>query len=325
MKIWLFVLLALLPEWGIAQTRLLQDDVGRQVRVPVKPKRVVVTHDPLLGVPIMDFGGVVIGSYGRNSRGKMYSAVDFMETVLGEDHGITPPVGVGPAGQIDLERIQALQPDLIIGTEYNLADADRLQAVAPTYLQNIGTSRNYGFASQASLAKLFGLEAQFNHRLKSYKALLAQAKAMQFSGNTYQVILVSDELGLVGDMSGLIQAMEDMGFIKSNLVISGRAKGVGSNFAVPLNPELFLRLNPDYLIVMSSYSTADRSARATVEKLNRIAPGWQRFLTPYRENRLIFMDSAKVSTPSIASAEHALRALINWKARVSTHSINAQP
>ena len=38
-------------------------------------------------------------------------------------------------------------------------------------------------------------------------------------------------------------------------------------------------------------------------------PGWRSFLKPVRERRVLYLDSAKVATPTIASALHTLDAI----------------
>lgn len=78
---------------SLAAERTVTDAAGRTVSVPEQPQRIVVMHEPLLGVPLIDLGANVVGAYGRNSDGKFATAVDFIDTVLGE--GRTKPKGFG--------------------------------------------------------------------------------------------------------------------------------------------------------------------------------------------------------------------------------------
>ncbi|GGB27800.1 ABC transporter substrate-binding protein [Allosediminivita pacifica] len=262
-------------------------------------------------------GGNLVGSYGRTNDGGSLSAVDFIDTVLGEEAVPDRPVGVGPSGQMDFEKLRALDPDLIIGSEYNAGMVDRLAEIAPTYLQNTGSGRVGGFGTQAQLATLLGLEDAFEARLAEYRdRLTATRDALPGSpeGQTYLAVIAHDELRLVGEMSGVIQALEDLGYTRAEVGGIGEDSGLGSNFAAPLSAELFMRLNPDVLILMNSYTGWDRDEAGTRAKLDRIVPGWDRFLKPETEGRTIYIDSAKVSTPSIASAEHALDAIRDWAA-----------
>ena len=105
-------LMALLVSAGaaLADDRTVTDDAGRQVVVPERPQRIVVMHEPLLGVPLIELGMPVIGSYGRNDDGSFVTATDFIDVVLGEGH--VKPKGIGPVGQIDdADRPQPLDAD----------------------------------------------------------------------------------------------------------------------------------------------------------------------------------------------------------------------
>ena len=93
------------PIWSAS--RELNDDAGRQVAIPAEPKRIVVMHEPLLGIPLMDLGVNFVGAYGRRQDGRFVTAVDFIDSVFGP--GRVKPQGFGALGQIDLERLRALK------------------------------------------------------------------------------------------------------------------------------------------------------------------------------------------------------------------------
>lgn len=307
--------MALAAGEGGGGSRTLNDDAGRSVTLPEAPQRVVVTHDALVGVPVMDIGAPVVGSFGRTDTGGSVSVVDFIDAVLGEEAMPQRPVGFGPGGQMDFEKLRALAPDVIIASEYDQAHLDRLAAIAPTYVQNIGTGRNHGFGSQQKLAQVLGLEAQLAARMEDYRARLHSTRAALPTppeGQSYLAVIAHDDLRLVGEMSGVVQALEDLGYRRAEVSGLGASQGMGSNFAVPISPEVFMRLNPDVLILMNSYTGAERDAASIRAKLDRIAPGWNRFLRPESEGRTVYIDSAKVATPSVASAEHALDAIADW-------------
>ena len=64
---------------------------------------------------------------------------------------------------------------------------------------------------------------------------------------------------------------------------------------------------------MNSYVNGDRGPNAIRKRLDKIAPGWHVILKPAKENRILYLDSTKVATPSIASAEHTLTAYQSWR------------
>ncbi|SMX51064.1 ABC transporter substrate-binding protein [Actibacterium lipolyticum] len=314
----LCALLMALPAAADPQQHDVTDATGRTVTIPDTSTRIVVLHEPMLGLPLFDLGIEVLGSYGRSDDGQVMTAVNFPQTVLGERAPAHPPAGIGPFGNIDLEKLRALKPDLILGTEYDADKAARLSSVAPVYLQNTGTGRVRGIETQAALAALLGHQDAFETRRSQYDARLERTReALPFDpkGKSYLAVIIHDQINLVGEMSGMVQAIEDLGLHRDTLTGAGAINGLGSNFAAPISAESFMRLNPDVLIVMNSYMNEARDAPAIRDRLDKIAPGWARFLKPAREGRVLFLDSARVTTPTLASAEHTLDAVADWVAQ----------
>jgi iron complex transport system substrate-binding protein len=295
---------------AFAGERTVTDDVGRTVTIPDEPKRIVVMHEPLLGVPLMDLGVSVVGGYGRTDDGKFVS-VDFIDTVLGPGH--PKPRGIGPFGQVDLERLRALNPDLIIGMEIDVDKVAQLSTVAPVYLQKVSNGKTRGIRVEEELARLLGRQQAFAERMAIYRARLATVRKVlptDPTGKTYLAVFLTDQLNAVGDMSGAIQAIEDLGYTPLKLPQSS-ASGMGSTLLAPMNPEVFARANPDLLIVMNTYIGA-RDEAGTRAALDRIVPGWDRFTKPVREGNVVFLDSTQVTTPTVASALHTLDAIEVW-------------
>ena len=288
------------------------DDAGRTVTIPDQADRIVVMHEPLLGLPLMDLGLDLVGSYGRTDDGDFVIQVDFIDIVMGP--GKPKPLGFGAVGQIDLEKLNALSPDLIIGTERNVDKVDQLSTIAPVYLQNISTGKTYGFSVEEDLAHMLQREDAFAHRYAAYKARMAEVRP-KLPGDpatqNYLAVFLTDQLNAVGGMSGMVQVLEDLGYTRMTLENDGGA-GLGSTLMAPLSTEVFARLNPDLLIVMNTYTGNGRDEAGTRAALDRIVPGWDRFLKPAREGRVLFVDSAAVTTPTIASALHMLDALEAW-------------
>lgn len=311
---WIALPLLLIAHAALAAGRPVTDDTGRTVHIPDDPKRIVVLHEPLLGLPLLDLGVEIVGSYGRANDGKMLAAVDFIETVLGPS-ARKPPLGIGPVGNIDLERLRGLAPDLILGTERDASKVAQLAMVAPVYLQNVGEGLTRGFSIEESLAKLLERQPVFEQRHKAYREHLAALRAnlpIDPAGRSYLMVMIHDQIRLVGEVSGAIQALEDLGYRRARFDGAGRDNGLGSGFAIPLDAELFGQINPDLLVIMGSYANRDRSETAIRGQLERIVPGWERFLAPARERRILYVDSAQVATPTIASAEHMLAAYAAW-------------
>ncbi|MBP1849567.1 ABC transporter substrate-binding protein [Rhizobium halophytocola] len=308
------MLAAILAAGTVSATdRAVTDSTGRAVTIPDNPHRIVVMHEPLIGIPLMDLGTDVVGAYGRDDNGKFVTAVDFIDTVFGPGHD--KPKGFGAVGQIDLEKLRALDPDLIIGTDLDAAKADQLSTVAPVYLQKAGAGKAYGFSVEADLAELVGKSDVFARRRQTYETHLAAVRQQlpaDPKGKTYLAIFLTDQINAVGDMSGAVQAMEDLGYTRLRLDDGSGKGGLGSTLMVPLSAEVFGRLDPDLLLVMNTYTGPARDEAATRAKLDRIIPGWDHFVKPAKEDRMIFLDSVAVTTPSVASAIHTLDAVKAW-------------
>lgn len=305
-----------IPHAQAADMRTVTDDGGRTVQIPSDPKRIVVMHEPLLGIPLMDLGIAPIGAYGRNRDGGFVTAVDFIDTVFGPGHA--KPQGFGALGQIDLERLRALKPDLIVGSRLDIGKRDQLASVAPVYIQNGDQQHVCGFGVETGLARVMGRQKAYDERLKRYEERLATVKKQLpprpdgKQQRTYLAVLLTDQINVVGCLSGGIQALQDLGYTR--LQTDGRTESgkLGSTLMAPISAEAFGRLDPDLLIIMNNYTkTADTEAGARAA-LEKILPGWERFMKPAREGRVLFMDSSKVTTPSIQSALHALDAVQHW-------------
>lgn len=353
-----------------AAERSVIDNQGRQLTLPANPQRIVVMHEPLLGIPLMDLGIPFVGAYGRRQDGRFVTAVDFIDSVFGP--GRSKPAGFGAMGQIDLERLRALKPDLIIGTELDVRRLPQLSRVAPVYIQHVGQQHMHGFGVEAELAKALGHENAFANRHALYRQKLARvrrgldmadaaqpsvvptntpspdsparmpsSKEIHDAGSqntrtatsadtgptprqpTYLAILLTDQINVVGNMSGAIQALEDLGYQRLPLTDKADNSQLGSTLMVPLSAERFGRLEPDLLVVMNNYTATAKpglAAQAEVARatLDRILPGWQRFLKPARENRVLYLDSRQVTTPSVQSALHTLEAVESWQKQRAT-------
>lgn len=290
------------------------DDSGRSVTLPEQPERIVVLHEPLLGIPLMDLGVTPVASYGRAEDGSNLTALDFVDIILGPGTE-KPGTGIGPIGNIDLEKLGRLDPDLILATEFDIDKAERFSAVAPVYLKSVSTGVASGISVQEDLAELLGLQDRFKARKADYLERVAALRdrfADKIEGKSYVAIFLTDQVNLIGEMSGAVQALKDLGYKRAEVTDFGAAKGSGSTLFMPLSPEVFVRLNPDVMILMGTYAKENRSESAVRKRLSQIVPGWENFLRPAKENRLMFLDSAEVSTPTVASAEHTVDAVEAW-------------
>lgn len=113
-------------------------------------------YEALHTIPALELGLPVVGSFGRADDGGSLMRVDFLRDVLGRDGRAEGIVGTGPLGGLDLEKLRALQPDLILASELNVQMLGQLEKIAPTYVLHTRATQTSGFESQEKLARLTG-------------------------------------------------------------------------------------------------------------------------------------------------------------------------
>lgn len=293
------------------QMRPVVDALGREVAVPKAPRRVVALHEPLVAVPLLELGVPLVGVYGRDDDGKSLMDVDFIQAVLGNEY--TGVGGVGPLGAINVERVRQLQPDLIVGIEQQAALVERLEDIAPVYLQSSMAGATWGVEVERDLARLTGkdaaytsLDARYHQRVTALRDDLPGEPGKR----TYLAIIVFDQIRVVGELSGLVEAMDDLGYVRHPL--PDGVLGDASGFAAPLSSEVFMQQQPDLLLVMNSYLAPAHEPQQVQQRLDAIAPGWSRFMPPARDHRVVYLNATKVTTPTLASANYTLAAISDW-------------
>ena len=288
-----------------AETRSVTDDAGRTVEIPVAPQRVIALHDALLTMPAHELGVQVVGTHGRRAPGETAVTVFSMEEVMGttaEEAGMQP---IGTYSELDLEAIRALEPDLILGTEGETQQAEMLSSIAPVYLQRSYSGDVIGNSALRGIAETLGATGRYDALKAEWDARVAEVRAHlpeDPEGNTYIAIMLRDDISVMNGMGGHIQALHDLGFRQPDWVAALDETG----FMVPFSSEEVGRLDADLLVILPHYGSADRSEEATLARMSRIAPGWDRFLPAAREGRVLVLDSFPVMTPTYASAHAAL-------------------
>jgi len=111
---------------GAAETRTFEH-WGGVTEIPLRPKRVVTLHDANALLPLLELGWKPVGSTGSTRED---GSREFRYT---QGYDTSDVEFVGNYGEPDLEAIAALEPDLIVGNEDELA-YEQLSGIAPTVL-----------------------------------------------------------------------------------------------------------------------------------------------------------------------------------------------
>lgn len=252
---------------GPAAARQVTDHAGHSVAVPEAPQRIVSLHDWTTTVMLHELGAPLAGSsyrFGLDGRYFMRGAEDLFG--IGPDE--VPLASVH--GQVDPERIAALQPDLIIGNVGDIAALrDQLSGIAPVLLFDAETARD-PLARYRELAAWVGRE-------EAFEALLARlGPANSATGCSWAVLNASTgdgTLTLARDFGAVSLALEHLGLQRDAAM---QFIPEGADRAV-LSAEIAGAILPDVLLttyLQSNGETADSSRAA----LATVAPGYDHLL-----------------------------------------------
>ena len=274
--------LSLLVTPALAQeTRTLTDDTGTEVTIPADPQRIVALHDTSLTVSLLELGVVPVGSHGRVladgtesiRSGKLITGYDF-------DNSNITFVGNLPA---DVEAVAALEPDLILTTDWQTADVDQLRTIAPTYVFNISTADD--FETYRKLAEVVGradaldkLEARYQAQIGMIRQLVdpARISVSVIQGNKGQ-LHVWNTYGSLG------KVLRDAGFVFPAVIdaIKGNNRQIFSGESYP-------DFDADFIFVTyrPGRGESPETARAA---LDEVLPSWCEALHACRTGQIVYI------------------------------------
>ncbi|QQA42922.1 ABC transporter substrate-binding protein [Pelagovum pacificum] len=298
-----FALLSAVPA-AAQDTRTVTDHSGHEVTLPADPQRIVSLHDWTATVMAWELGANLIGSTGRVTSdggyfvrsGRELYGLTFDDIALASVHG-----------QIDVEQIAALQPDLIIG---NLGDTlslrDQLSAIAPTIIYDPANGQdaltNYAeFAGWVNRAETFdALQAAYDARIEELRpAIMPQGEAP-----TYVIILPDADdvqIRLFRTYGAQSQVLEDLGF--EPLPVVDQVPEAAQETTI--SAELIRELDADW--VFTSH-IADRGEDDTtaLTALEQIAPGSTDMLGAVTAGRFHSSDRFYVYPMTFAAMDYVL-------------------
>ncbi|MEM7294411.1 MAG: ABC transporter substrate-binding protein [Pseudomonadota bacterium] len=302
----LSLVMALHVSAATSGAQVLVDDAGRDVEVPQPLTRVVGTHDVVIGLPLFELGLTPVGVWMRkdpSSGEDIIMGLEQLFNTTASEAGIT---NIGGYDGTDLEVIKQLNPELIVVTESSEEQIDVLETVAPVFVQRTYSGDVFGLSAVKVMAQRFGLQTRFDELQRVYRERVDAIKAqLPFdpAEKTLSVIFIWDQLHVANGLSGMMQALGDLGFKTPEWVISHGEQG----FMAPLSSEEIGLIQEDFVIFGNGYGQGDTSEEAAREKLDKIAPGWDRFIKP--ELGIAFFNAELTITPTFASAHAALDAI----------------
>ncbi|MBL1419043.1 MAG: ABC transporter substrate-binding protein [Alphaproteobacteria bacterium] len=276
-----------------ADTRIFTDDLGREVKIPSHANRIASLHDGMLTLPLIELGVIPAGSAGRISKtsppfirgSKGLTGYDF-------DNSDIQFLGKYP---VDLEKIVALKPDLIISTTTYEDILDKLTAIAPTIIiDNVKNSREQMFATLADITNtqktLDVLNIRYAQQIKDINAVIdtknISVNVMQASGGKLYVWHSYFSLGKV---------LRDAGFTFPKLVDE-----IAVGERRELSAEKLQDLDADYIFVTYRTDRAQAPQDAVAE-FEKVIPNFCDYLKACRENRMLMMPREAASSTSFTA------------------------
>ncbi|MBE3637194.1 ABC transporter substrate-binding protein [Mangrovicoccus algicola] len=281
-----------------AAAREVTDDAGHRVAVPGDPQRVVSLHDWSLTVMLHELGVPLAGSSYRvaaDGTRFMRGASDLFG--LGEDE--VPLASVH--GQIDAERIAALNPDLILG---NLGDVaaqrDQLAAIAPVLLFDPETDEA-PMDRYRRVAEWLGRGTLFEAKLGELEALALPSRGCSWA------------LANASARDGTLDLARHYGAVEVAAGLAGLAPSPALEMVpegrdrAALSPEVAGAIAPDVLFTTFLASRGE-TAESARQAFDTVAPGYLAFLEG-RGSRVIALPRETFYPASLTGAARLLDSL----------------
>jgi len=244
-------------------TSLVKHELGK-TRVPKNPRRVVALDFAIIPDGLVALGRDPVGATPLDEESSYPSWIE--DKMKGVES-----VGVG--GEANLEKVAALNPDLILGYTYHEAVYDKLSEIAPTVaLSDITGDWKVPFRK---IAESVGEKERAEQVIGDYEARLEEFK--QEMGDRLDEIMVSfvtlreDHIRLYGEGSFPAELLQDAGLrVAPQPDVKSELGNLTSNRIVDISRELIPQIKGN-TILFTSYGVTD----AQVANL-REDPLWRR-------------------------------------------------
>ncbi|WP_439290725.1 siderophore ABC transporter substrate-binding protein [Lonepinella koalarum] len=222
-----------------------ENAAGKQI-VPQNPQKVVVLDFAALDViRELDEKSTIVGTV----KGKIPAYLNEFHDAKYADMGTSPD----PA----FEKINELNPDLIIASPRQKRLIERLKGIAPVFMLENDFAHFYPSfqANILAIGKIFNKEEQAKQKLYALDKRMS-ALAEKTKGKTALVALVNESrISAFGDQSRYAMVYQNFGFTPIDRALSASIHGNSVGF------EYVVEKNPDYLLII------DRTAAVT-DKVN---------------------------------------------------------
>lgn len=277
---------------AVAEPLRLVDDLGRMVVLEHPATRIVSDYDIDVTIPLIELGVVPIASHGR-IRGDGTPYLRSSKLLTGVDFDNSDIIFLG-AAEIDLEKVAALKPDLIVTEVSRSTSVEKLEQLAPTLVINsdLGAPHIYKLLAAAT-----GREPERLRLESRYTAQIALLKSeVRTETRTVSVFQpLRGKLNVYHSYRAIGQVLRDAGFRFPRLMDE-----VPEGQSIVVSAERLPELDAD--VIFDPYrSDRKAGAKAEIEAMAKIIPGFCRFLVACREGRYILIPREEAISNSYAA------------------------
>ncbi|MGU3401603.1 ABC transporter substrate-binding protein [Brucellaceae bacterium D45D] len=286
--------------------RTVTDHAGYIVDVPKSPLRIVSLSDWTTTLMAHELGVEVVASVGRRDGngyyirgGRELFGLEFDERIdLASVHS-----------ELDLERIAALKPDLIIGLRSDtIAYRDQLSHIAPVLLFDIANGRNM-LENYRDFASWLGKDAEFNALKATFDSNIQRQREILkgVPSKSYIVLRFNPKDGditIYRDFGAVTVVLNDLGFSPMPIVAQIPAGSQHADFS----PEMIAQMDADYIFT-GHMEDRGQTAKNSMDEMEAVAPGASGFLHAVREKHFVSVSRFHVSPPTFAALDYFLSRL----------------
>lgn len=190
----------------------------------------------------------------------------------------------GAVNNVNLEKLAAAQPQLIISADRLQKQTDALKQIAPTYHYSIDTNNYWqSFHEQTlNLAKIVGKTSEAEQKLQALDAEAAKLSE-KTKGKTALIVLVNnDKLMAFGQHSRFGLIHDKLGFTPADASIKVGTHGQSISY------EYIAEKNPDYLFVIDRASAVTGKSGGAQAALNNDIIKQSKAA---KENHIVYLDA----------------------------------
>ena len=190
----------------------------------------------------------------------------------------------GAVNNVNLEKLAAAQPQLIISADRLQKQTDALKQIAPTYHYSIDTNNYWqSFHEQTlNLAKIVGKTTEAEQKLQALDAEAAKLSE-KTKGKTALIVLVNnDKLMAFGQHSRFGLIHDKLGFTPADASIKVGTHGQSISY------EYIAEKNPDYLFVIDRASAVTGKSGGAQAALNNDIVKQSKAA---KENHIVYLDA----------------------------------